>query len=220
VTTAVPARPPDVRESDARVQPAPPEGRATSDGTWWGARWTDEQGVMAAIARGDVDAYEAFFRTHYTLLCEFACRLVRTPESAEEVVQEVLMDVWSRRDTITVRKSIRAYLYGAVRHTALDTLARAKRQAEHERVMYDCPTTGAALPDAHEQLVRAERSEALSRLIEQLPEKRRTAFELRVGCQLSYAEIADVLETSAKNVEVLIYRATAELRAALPHFMH
>ena len=205
---------------DAHVQVAPSASRPKTDGEWWGARWNDEQGVIAAIRQGDVAAYEAFFRAHYQMMCEFAFRFVRRTDTAEEVVQEVLMDLWARRQKVTVRNSIRSYLYGAVRHNALDTLARGRRQAEHERTVYHFPAHAATRSDAHEQMVLAEQLDAVTRVIETLPERRRTAFELRVSCQLSYAEIADVLDTTTKNVELLIYRATAALRAALPHFMN
>jgi RNA polymerase sigma factor (sigma-70 family) len=69
---------------------------------------------------------------------------------------------------------------------------------------------------ADDQIVLDEQVSALKAAVGELPPKRRSVFVLRSTTQMSYAEIAEVLQTSVKNVEVQLRRATHSLRAALP----
>ena len=57
-----------------------------------------DDSVIARIRAGDEDAFEALVLEHYNGLCVFAARLVGTDAAAEEIVQDVLMRIWQRRE--------------------------------------------------------------------------------------------------------------------------
>jgi RNA polymerase sigma-70 factor (ECF subfamily) len=202
---------------DASFAPPTPWRAATYEERNEWAGKVDSLDMMAALREGDEDAYEALFREYYQQLCQFAYRYVRSPEASEEVVQEVLGALWLRREEIAVRVSIKSYLYGAVRYRALNLVARNKVEATWlAQALQNGAPALATERAADDQIVLDEQVSALKAAVGELPPKRRSVFVLRSTTQMSYAEIAEVLQTSVKNVEVQLRRATHSLRAALP----
>ena len=82
----------------------------------WPAR-TDAEWV-AAVRAGEPAAFEALFHAYHAPLCTFAHRYLGARDLAEEIVQEVFLFVWERRETWDVRTSVRSYLFTAVRNAA------------------------------------------------------------------------------------------------------
>ena len=82
---------------------------------------------VAATAAGDEAAFEALFHAYHAPLCAFFYRYVGTRDLAEEIVQEVFLFVWERRQTWEVRTSVKNYLFTATENTA--HLRRNRRAA-------------------------------------------------------------------------------------------
>src|SRR5688572_8158150 len=100
---------------------------------------------IARIRGGDRPAFEALFREHYSALCEFAHRYVQSREAAEDLVQEVFLSVWTHRESLEIRDGLRAYLYGAVRNRALNSIEhRRVEQRWEERARREHASTPAA----------------------------------------------------------------------------
>ena len=211
-----PVEPPPPCDDASFAPPKPWRAATYEERNEWAGK-VESLDMMAALRDGDENAYEALFREYYTQLCQFAYRYVRSPEAAEEVVQEVLGALWLRRGEIAVRVSIKSYLYGAVRYRALNLVARNKVEATWlAQALQNGAPALATERAADDQIVIDEQVSALKHAVSELPPKRRSVFVLRSTTQMSYAEIAEVLQTSVKNVEVQLRRATHSLRAALP----
>lgn len=135
---------------------------------------------------------------------------------AEEIVQEVFLYIWERRETWDVRTSAKSYLFAAVRNAATSYLRheRVVRQREAETVeLFIRP---AATADA--RVTTAELVAAVQRAVSRLPERCRLIFTLHREQGLTYPEIAEVLDISPKTVEVQMGRALKALRQALAGF--
>lgn len=170
-----------------------------------------ESGWVERIRAGDSGAFEALFHTYHAPLCAFAYRYVEARDLAEEMVQEVFLFVWERRETWDVRTSVKGYLFTAVRNAALSYLRheRVVRRREAETFeLFDTPSASADL-EAAETLV------AVQRAVGRLPERCRLVFTLHREQGLTYAEVAEVLGISPKTVEVQMGRALKSLRKAL-----
>jgi RNA polymerase sigma-70 factor (ECF subfamily) len=160
------------------------------------------------LAPKDLDSLEQLFRLHYNELRQFAYRYVKSEAQAEEIVQDVFLTVWTRRKEISAVASMRAYLFAAVRNKALHHTRHAAvelRFAQSERQ----ETSEAAL-DATD-----ERVEDLDAAIAALPERTRTAIELRWLRQMSHAEVAAAMNISVKGVEKLLARGMSLLRGRM-----
>jgi RNA polymerase sigma-70 factor (ECF subfamily) len=173
--------------------------------------------LVRRIRAGDERALETVFKAHYAGMASFVQRFVRSPDLAEELVQDVFLKLWSKREQLAEIETFRTYLFRAARNTALNYLRRAKlerRWREEQGTDDDPPTTFAADDETVEQEVAAAVQEAINRL----PPRCREIFLLSRDGGLTYAEIARSLEISVKTVETQMGRALKSLRASLHHF--
>lgn len=181
-----------------------------------GTRVVDERELLAGIRAGDEHAFDAVFREHYASLVRCAQAMLHRRDIAEEIVQDVLLALWQRRDTLVVEDSLRAYLFRATRNRALNHLRHLsiERRAEPELSMVEVPDAPA--PAA---LVGEEIDAALRAAIRALPPRCREVFELSRVSGLRYAEIALTLGISVKTVEAQMGKALKVLRWELADFL-
>lgn len=186
-----------------------------------------EVDLIARIRAGDESAFEALHASYHDALWRFAHDQVRTPQGAEEIVQDVFLALWRKRAGWEITTSIAGWLYGAVRHHALRYLQRERtmvRLAERAVAAGGASSgevadvaMGAPSPNAHDAVEARELDEAVAQALAVLPERRRIAMTLRWKHQLSAPEIAAVLGTTPEAVRVLLTRARQELSGLLKH---
>lgn len=172
----------------------------------------DERELLERIKQGDEGAFDVVFRSHYPALVGVAEGMLRSRAVAEEIVQDVMLALWRRRDSLPVEESLKAYLFRATRNRALNHLrhVRVERQGEPYAVG---PTEKA--PTAPSLLVEEEIDVAVREAIGDLPERCREVFELSRIHGLRYAEIASALGISVKTVEAQMGKALRILRDRL-----
>ena len=138
-----------------------------------------------------------------------ALRITLSRAEAEDIVQDVLIKVWNRRDDLAEVDSIEAYSLTVCRNLSLDRLQRK----ENDNVnLDDAPPTEAddAPPDL--QMIRNERIDNIKRLIERLPIPQRAAMQLRDMEGKTYKEISAITGQTEEQVKVNIFRARQYIR--------
>ena len=138
-----------------------------------------------------------------------ALRITLSRAEAEDIVQDVLIKVWNRRDDRAEVDSIEAYSLTVCRNLSLDRLQRK----ENDNVnLDDAPPTEAddAPPDL--QMIRNERIDNIKRLIERLPIPQRAAMQLRDMEGKTYKEISAITGQTEEQVKVNIFRARQYIR--------
>lgn len=160
---------------------------------------------------GDEAAFDALFRGWYAPLVQFAERMLRDREGAEEVVQDVMFELWKRRETLVIQGSPQAYLFQSTRNRALNRLRHLKVENREEFDADTLPATSSA--DARTAENEIER--VLRETIASLPPRCRQVFEMNRLQGLKYAEVADALDISVKAVEAHMARALRTLRERL-----
>jgi RNA polymerase sigma-70 factor (family 1) len=171
----------------------------------------------ARIKAGDESAFEALFRAHYGVLCGFARKFVADKDTAEELVQELFMQMWDRRATLNPETSLKAYLFTAIRNSCLNHLkhlAVKSRHQEHARSM-----EAAHAADPSEALQSAELEARIHLEIDALPDRCSEIFKLSRFQGLKYDEIAKELGISPRTVEVQIGKALKILRENLAEWL-
>lgn len=172
---------------------------------------------MEEIRAGSYQAFEELFHAHYDDLVAFANRLIRKPEVAEELVQEVFYNTWKGRHNWRPQGSPRAYLFGAARNSCLNYIRRQKVASRVQSHVL------AWIHDEGERPDRAfeyeEFSQAVQHAINALPEKRREVFIMSRQQGLSYAEIAALLDISVNTVENQMVNAMKFLRRRLSAYL-
>ena len=86
----------------------------------------DDQHGAERIRRGDYAGFEALYRAHYEGLFAFVLHYVKAPETAEELVQDLLLKLWQQRQRWDPGGNAKAYLYAAARNNALKHLRHRK----------------------------------------------------------------------------------------------
>lgn len=170
---------------------------------------------IAQIRAGDEAALEAVFRAFAPGLCALAARYVRSRAVAEELVQELFLDLWTRRGQLTIEQTLDAYLCTAVRNRALNHLRREHRLTVWREGVVAAEREGepgdASAPTESSLLDALELQDAIAHL----PARCRLIFTLNRQQEMTYAEIATSLGLSIKTVETQMGRALKALRARL-----
>jgi RNA polymerase sigma-70 factor (family 1) len=168
---------------------------------------------LEGIRAGDPSAFETLFHAYYAPLCSFAYRYLGARDLAEEIVQEVFLSIWERRESWDVRTSVRSYLLTSVRNAALSYLRHERVVRRRQAEVRDSHESVAASPEAC--ALEAETVVAVRQAIARLPDRCRLVFTLHREQGLTYTEVAEALGISPRTVEVQIGRALKSLRKAL-----
>lgn len=168
----------------------------------------DDREILEGLRAGRQDAFDWIFRTCYAQLVAAAQSIVHDREAGEDVVQDVMVELWRRRQTLVFETSLRGYLFRAVRNRALNHL-RHLRVAP--RADPDMPEPASRV-SADRAALEREMQLALERGVASLPPRCREVFELSRVHGLRYAEIADTLGISIKTVEAQMGKAIRILR--------
>jgi RNA polymerase sigma-70 factor, ECF subfamily len=171
----------------------------------------DDRDLLQRLRAGDQDAFDSIFRSHYAHLVRAAEGMLREREPAEDVAQDVMLELWRRRETLVFETSLRAYLYRAVRNRALNHLRHLKIAPRVD------PESAPELsvPAADRETLEQEVQAALKEAVAALPARCREVFELSRVQGLKYAEIAETLDISIKTVEAQMGKAIRVLRTRL-----
>ena len=170
------------------------------------------------IRVGDAAALEAVFRVYADPLYAYAMRYLRSRERSEEIVHDLFLNIWARRDSLELARTLKSYLYQATRNRAISQMRHARvEQSVRDRVaLGEDESTLRATPALADEEVRVgELRDAITDAVDALPTRCREVFLLSREQQLTYAEIAEVLHLSVKTVEIHMGRALLRLRASL-----
>lgn len=173
--------------------------------------------LVHRIRGGDVAAFEQLFRELHAPLCEVVDSYVRSQTVAEEIVQDLFLVVWVKREQLRQR-SIRGYLFASARNRALHYLRHqsvVRRWSSQVDARPEVSGLSQAGPRADEVTESGERRRAVRQAIDRLPVRSRLAFLLRWEHKMSNADVATAMGISIKGVEKLVTIARRHLRAAL-----
>lgn len=151
--------------------------------------------------------FSGYFETYYRQLCLHALHFMENSEDAEDVVQEIFVHLWDKRERLDTVSSVKSYLYKAVRNNCLTRIRDAKPTTSIDRIPPD------QLLSEEEQEERAEMEARIWKMIEELPERRRQIFLMAKRDGMSYKEIAEKTGLTVKTIENHIFRAMQSLRS-------
>src|SRR5437899_3969800 len=179
--------------------------------------------LMRLVGRGDTSAFEDLVERHQSLVTGTVARMLGSNSDVEDIAQQVFIRVCRSARRYVLRAKFTTWLLKITRNLVFNELRRAKRRAQVplqsdpgvEEIPLKDETNSA--PDA--SLLENELRQAIEEAIMQLPESQRMALVLRRYEQLSYEEIAGVLDLSVPAVKSVLFRARTELRSRLSKYL-
>jgi RNA polymerase sigma-19 factor, ECF subfamily len=179
----------------------------------------DDTEILARLRSDDAAAQTAFdelFRSSYARLVRMAMSVVRDQAVAEELVQDVMLELWRRRTQLALDVSVQAYVMRATRNRALN-------HVRHEKVEQRGAVLAAAenprAPAATHRVEAGELEAAYRSALDELTPRCREVFEMSRVQGLRYTEIAQTLGITVKAVEAHMGKALKTLRERLAEWL-
>ena len=181
--------------------------------------------LMKQIAAGDESAFRTLIERHQDAVVGTVAKMLGSPNDAEDIAQQVFLRVWQHAKQYRPDAKFTTYLFTITRNLVFNETRRRSRKKEIPLVTGDASGSHHEPGDApHRQpdatLLEAELRKAVDKAIASLPETQRLAVILRRYDELSYEEIAEVLDLSVSAVKSQLFRARNSLREALSGYLN
>jgi len=171
----------------------------------------DDSKLTSLLIDRDKEAFSEIYTRYWPILYKHAFRMLKEADESEDVVQEVFTKLWNKAPSLKADTSIGAYLYISTRNAILNLFS--KNQVHHAYLA----DLGSFLDQAQEITDHRIRERILAKLIEaeieKLPPRMREVFELKRNQNLSYKDIAGVMNISELTVKTQMNKAISTLRA-------
>jgi RNA polymerase sigma-70 factor, ECF subfamily len=157
-------------------------------------------------------AFQEVFEQYYKPLCRFANGYIPDSDSAEEIVQQVFINLWEHRDDIDPQKPIKSYLFTSVKNRCLNYIRDNKKFRNHYldvELELEIPVSD------NDKTELADLEKQVAEALDKLPEKCREVFMLCRFEEMKYKDVALKLDISQKTVEAQMSKALKILREEL-----
>jgi len=179
--------------------------------------------LMERVGEGDHAAFRQLVERHQDAVIGTVAKMLGNASESEDIAQQVFLRIWKNAKRYRPDAKFTTYLFTITRNLVFNETRRKSRKKEvssDEREENSNLTVEASpdrQPDA--EILQAELQQKVDEAIASLPEAQRMAVVLRRYEQLSYEEIATVLDLSVSAVKSLLFRARTSLREALSDYL-
>jgi len=173
--------------------------------------------LITTLKAGDLTAFEMLFRTYYQPLCNYAFTFVQDRDEAEEIVQSTFLNIWEKRENLSIHTGVKPYLYAMVRNACLNVLKHEKIKQQHATM--EMAIAERSIESVARTVIASELEAKIHDAMDHLPEQCRLIFKLSRFEDLKYAEIAEQLSISIKTVENQMGKALRIMREQLRDYL-
>lgn len=177
--------------------------------------YTDQK-LTTLLKEGDPIAFTEIYNRHKRELLVYAVKLVKDEELAGDLVQDVLISLWDRRETVNLKGAIVAYLFTALRYKFFDWIDKQKVRSDYVASFQSFIDEGEWITD--NQIAEKELMAFIEEQITKLPEKMRKVLLMSHKENLSYKEIAERLNITEKTAHNQANNALKLLKIKLGMF--
>ena len=176
-----------------------------------------EQDLIRRAQKGDHDAFAALVTEHQRYVYNLAMRVLKNEEEALDLAQETFVRAWSALPNFRGQSQFRTWLYRIVTNLCYNRLPNLRRSLNElgDEIIMDIPETNLTFDNPARGMESRELRSHLHQAIDQLDETYRLLISLRYQNELSYEEIAALLNLPLGTVKTGLFRAKEQLRRAL-----
>jgi len=179
----------------------------------------NEQELIEKLKHGEIHAYEYLFNQHYDWLCNYIFQLSGDRNLSKDIVQEVMIRLWEKKKQITIKGSLKGYLFRSCHNQFLQQLRKEKKQPDLlDKIRWDAICESYFEQKEDNTYLRST-SLKLEELIGKLPPKCKEIFIMNKLERRKYREIAQDMGISIKTVENQMSKALRIIRENASVFM-
>lgn len=175
----------------------------------------DDQLLISSIRNGNEESFALLFKKYYPMLCAYGSRFVEL-EDAEECVQDALLWLWENREVLVIQSSLSNYLFAIVHHRAISRIRQLEAKSRAETYFYE--EMQDLITDVDFYCLH-ELSRRIRQALDNLPPAYREAFVMHRFKNMTYKEIASLLNVSPKTVDYRIQQTLKLLRIELKDYL-
>lgn len=179
--------------------------------------YDSDQKLFKALKAGDTIACKIIFERYKSILYQHAYRMLGNHDEAQDVVQDVFLNLWQKRVQLDVKSSLSSYMYQAVRNRILNLISHQQVIDRYSESLKAFWKEGEYTTD-HE-LREKELIAVIQREINTLPPKMRRIYLLSRRDDISYRQIAEREGISEKTVRNQVYNALQVLKSRISSFL-
>lgn len=181
------------------------------------ARYTDIE-LVAALKDASVEAFDELYNRYWEKLFNYTYHRIHLRDIAFEIVQDIFVSIWSRREVIQLESSFSGYLFSAVRFQIINYI-RNSRQKESYLRDYKRFISSTVDNSNEESMDMHDLQESLVRSIEALPSRCREITRLSILQNWPTEKISSKLEISRRTVENQLALARKHLKSSLGDYV-
>ncbi len=170
--------------------------------------------LLGRLQNSDKLAFEEIYNRYWKKLSNYAFQKTRSTEVVKEIIQDLFINIWERKDTLEV-DDLEKYLFSAVKYKVIFEI---KKQFNNATVNTDIAEMSIVYYDHHQSEI-VELNDIIDSCLSKLPSKTKEIFIKSRREELSHKEISSLLDISEKSVEYHISQALKALRWGLKDFL-
>ncbi len=206
-----------------RDQRAFPMSRSDSSSAGQTEENAEDVRLMWLTSQGDAAAFEQLVMRHQALVIGTVARMLGSNSEVEDIAQQVFVRVWKSAARYVPRARFTTWLLQITRNLVFNEMRRERRRV-HLPLQSGPDAEEIPLPDdkvsgPDEAALQKELEKAVDEAIAQLPKVQRMAVILRRYEEMSYEDIAEVLDLSVPAVKSVLFRARTEMRERLSAYL-
>lgn len=180
-----------------------------------------EQELIEELKLGNQAAFRHLVESYQSMVVNTAMGMLHNMADAEDVAQEVFIQVYNSIHDFRLESSLKTWIYRITITRSLNAVRSKGRKSFFTRLedlFFTKREVGigeSSLPNPQKRLEEMDHSEAIQSAMNTLPDNQKVAFTLSKYEDLSYKEIAEVMQVSKSSVESLLYRAKVNLQKKL-----
>jgi len=175
----------------------------------------DEKEILNDLSNGDREAFNLLYLLYAPNLENFVTNMIKNRQSAEDIVHNIFLKIWDKRNTIYQIDSFKQYVFKMAKNAIYDLFDHDLVKVRYKQNMKQTPQLYISYNNMQEEIEANDLSLLIDIAINKMPNKRRTVFLLSRKEGLSHKEIAEKLNISTKTVENHITQAISEIREAI-----
>ncbi len=167
--------------------------------------------LMDRLRAGDDLALKVIYKKYWNQLYKSAFNMLQDQQACEDIIQDLFINLWNKREQIEIKASLKSYLFASVRYEVY-------RQVRHGSVredIFENIQDRLQTPSEYGSIEHRELLSYVNSIVNNLSEKCKVVYKLSREEQLSHKEIASKLDISPKTVENHLNKALRQLRISL-----